>query len=43
MDWFKIIKTNYDAGYYTKDQVRSFVDKGKITPEQYQQITGETY
>lgn len=28
---------------YTKKQIADFVRKGAITPEQYEQITGETY
>lgn len=28
---------------YTKAQIRQFADKGVITPEQYEQITGEAY
>jgi uncharacterized XkdX family phage protein len=43
MDWFKIIKTNYDAGNYTVENVRVFVTKGKITPEQFTEITGQAY
>lgn len=43
MDWYTIIKRYYDSGYYTKANVRTFVEAGKITPAQYQQITGEPY
>jgi uncharacterized XkdX family phage protein len=43
MDWYGIVKRNYDAGFYTKGQVKVFVEKEKITPEQYEQITGEPY
>lgn len=43
MDWFQTVKNFYDSGLYTKDQVKVFVVKGKITPEQYEQITGDTY
>lgn len=28
---------------YTKKQIADFVRKGVITPEQYEQITGEPY
>lgn len=40
---FKIIKRYYDKGYYTKENVAVFVKAGKITSEQYEQITGEKY
>lgn len=43
MDWYKTVKNFYDSGLYTKDQVAVFVAKGKITPEQYEEITGEAY
>lgn len=43
MDWFKTISDFYKSGYYTDDQVKVFVAKSKITPDQYQQITGEVY
>lgn len=43
MDWYTIVKRHYDAGRYTKDDVKVFVQAGKITPEQYEQITGEAY
>lgn len=40
---FKIVKRYYDKGIYTKENVATFVKAGKITPEQYEQITGESY
>lgn len=40
---FKIIKRYYDKGVYTKENVATFVKAGKITAEQYQEITGEQY
>lgn len=43
MDWFKTISDYYKAGFYNDSQVRVFTIKGKITPEQYQQITGQPY
>lgn len=43
MNWFKIVKDAYDAGTYTKENVRVFVVKGKITAAQYEEITGEAY
>lgn len=43
MNWFIIVKSNYDARYYTIEQVKVFVIKNKISDEQYQDITGEPY
>ena len=38
----KILKF-FKLKLYTKKQVADFVRKGVITPEQYEQITGEPY
>lgn len=49
MDWFKTVNDFYNTidsdgnRIYDKSKVAVFVAKGKITPEQYAQITGETY
>lgn len=43
MDWFKTISDFYNGNYYTDEQVKVFVAKGKITSDQYQQITGQAY
>lgn len=40
---FEKIKKFFDLKIYTKKQIRQFCDKGVISPEQYQQITGESY
>lgn len=40
---YSSIKRYYDSGRYTKDQVKVFVQAGWITPEQYQEITGDEY
>ena len=40
---FEIIKRNFDRGLWTKQMVAVAVKKGVITPEQYQEITGEDY
>lgn len=37
------IKKFYDLGLYTKEQVRQFVIKGVITPEDYEEIVNEPY
>lgn len=43
MGWFKIISDFYYAKLYTIDQVKVFVAKGKITEDEFQQITGQAY
>lgn len=43
MSDFERIKTYYDKGWASKAQVRQYVAYGKITPEQYEEITGEIY
>ena len=45
MDWFKSIKGwyNYGDGFWTKEMVADAVRYGKITSEQYKEITGEVY
>ena len=40
---FKIIKSNYDKGLWSKSMVRMAVRKGVITAEQFTEITGEQY
>jgi uncharacterized XkdX family phage protein len=40
MDWFAIVKRHYDAGRYTPENVLVFYTAGKITAEQYTEITG---
>lgn len=40
---FDKIKKYYDRGFYTAEQVADFVKKGKLTAEQYEEITGEPY
>ncbi|MCP9283653.1 MULTISPECIES: XkdX family protein [Bacillus] len=42
-DWYKIIKDFYDEGLWTKERVYNTVAAGRITPEQYEEITGEHY
>ena len=40
---FDMIKRNYDRGLWNKQMVKMAVVKGVITPEQYEEITGEAY
>lgn len=48
MNWFDMVKRYYDAGAYNNDPtsdmyVGKFVANGKITEEQYTEITGTEY
>ena len=41
---FEKIKNYYDTGLWTKEQVYNVVGKKQgITPEEYEEITGEPY
>lgn len=40
---YEKVKKYYDRGIYTKEQVAVFVEKGKLTPAQYEEITGDPY
>lgn len=40
---YKIVKRYYDKGIYSAEDVAKFVKAGKITPEEYKDITGEEY
>lgn len=40
---YEIIKKNYDRGLWNAQMVKVAVVKNVITPEQYQEITGEAY
>ena len=40
---FESIKRNYDRKLWNKQMVKIAVGKGVISPEQYQEITGEAY
>lgn len=39
---FNIVKRYYDRGIYDKNDVKKFVLAGRLTAEQYTEITGET-
>ncbi|WP_343101926.1 XkdX family protein [Romboutsia sp. MSSM.1001216sp_RTP31141st1_G3_RTP31141_220114] len=43
MDWFEKINRYYGKGKYTKEEVKVFVISGKITEDEYKEITGEDY
>lgn len=40
---YEKIKAYYDSGLWNKTRVYNMVDKGVITEEEYQLITGELY
>ena len=40
---FTIVKRYFDKGIYTTESVGSFVRAGRLTEEQYKEITGEDY
>ena len=41
--WFERIKRFYDQGLWTKEMVADGVRVGRITEEEYKEITGEYY
>ena len=43
MNWYSFVSRYYAAKYYSNEDVRVFVQAGKITPAQYETITGEPY
>ena len=40
---YRKVKRLYDLGLYTAEQVKDFADRGKITAEEYEEITGIPY
>lgn len=40
---YQKIKRWYEYGMWTKEMVKNAVVKGKITAEEYKEITGEDY
>ncbi len=40
---FNAAKNLYNHGLITKDKLRMYVQKGLLTPEEYEIITGEVY
>ncbi|MCK6203926.1 XkdX family protein [Bacillus infantis] len=40
---FEKVKEYYDLGFWEKWQVAKAVEFNKITPEQYEEITGDEY
>ena len=40
---YEMVKRNFDRKLWNATMVRKAVEKGVITPEQFQEITGESY
>lgn len=40
---FAIVKRYYDRGIYDNTDVAKFVKAGRLTADEYKEITGETY
>lgn len=40
---FAIVKRYYDRGIYDNADVTKFVKAGKLTADEYKEITGEAY
>ena len=43
MSWFNLYKRLYERGDMTKEQLQTAVQVGRITIEEYEEITGEPY
>lgn len=43
MTLFERLNEWYPKGYVRKDQLARYVQLGALTPEQYEEITGEPY
>lgn len=41
MNWYPCIKSYYEEGRYTTEDLKVFLQAKQLTPEQYQQLTGE--
>lgn len=40
---FEKYKYYYDSGFWNKKALKNVVNKGKLTPEEYEEITGEPF
>ncbi len=40
---FEMYKERYDKGWCSKEQLAEIVKLGRLTPEEYKEITGEDY
>lgn len=41
--YYAICKRYYDQGIYSDDDLKRFVKSGKLTKEEYKEITGKAY
>lgn len=41
--WYQVCKKNYELGLWSIDRLKQAVDAGRITEEEYKEITGEDY
>lgn len=39
----KRYKSYYATGWYNEEMLKNLVSKGKLTPEEYKEITGDDY
>lgn len=40
---FEKYKRYYEEGFWSKKKLQNITEKGAITPEEYEEITGEPY
>ncbi len=43
MTAYELAKKYYEQGNWSKDRLAALVNKGKLTKEEYREITGEDY
>ena len=42
-DVIRLIQEDLESGAYTKEQLAQLVEDGMMSPEEYEEITGEAY
>ena len=42
-EYYELVKEKYDTGKWSKKMLRLLVTNGRITAEEYEEITGEAY
>lgn len=42
-EYFELVKEKYDSGKWGKKMLRALVAAGRITAEEFEEITGEAY
>lgn len=43
MNWFETVKRYHELGFYDAEKVKVFVAGGKLSEEEYKEITGVDY